>query len=519
MTERRRPWERLYLPEYVTAGAVACGWIGVYFAFRGHWLGLALPIITTVLTLVALRRGDRLARASRATLQEALRTADARNRALERLSQLASFMLQEVTLPSLFQAIADAAADLLHAEGAAISLLVEEGRFLRIEATYGMLTGTQGELLSSDASLSGWVVQHDQPVLSDDIYGDPRSTRLAGSPAPLRTGALVPLRSAGVVIGTLGVVNRRDGSRFDEDDLKLLRTLGDQAVVALDRAHTFAAIRRNEQELTEKNVQLERATRLKSEFLANMSHELRTPLNAIIGFSDLLLSGGVGDLSAEQRDLLEAILRNGRHLLELINSILDLSKVEAGRMTLMLAGTDVREAITQVVADTASLRSAKQHMCDLRLDESPLQVVADGVRVRQILFNLLSNASKFTATGGTVTLSAVRTTAPLPVPAERVGELSRLTPRDAVWVAVSDTGIGIRSEDMGKLFQEFSQVDSSASRQQQGTGLGLALCRRFVELHGGTIGAESVYGKGSTFWFILPVEGPVRRGPARLGAD
>jgi signal transduction histidine kinase len=518
MTGRRPVWDRLYVPAYVTAGAVVCGWVGVYLAFRGHWLGVALPLLATCLTLVALRRGDRLARASRARLRAALETAAARNRALERLSQLASVMLQDVTLPSLFQAVADAAADLLQAEGAGITLLVEEGRFLRFEATAGTLAGVKGDLLPSNASLSGWVVQHDQPVVSDDVEGDARAARMAGFTSPMRTGAVVPLRSAGVVIGTLGVVNRRDGQRFDDDDLKLLRTLGDQAVVALDRARTFEEIRRNERDLTAKNVELERATRLKSEFLANMSHELRTPLNAIIGFSDLILSGGLGEVSSEQRDLLEAVLRNGRHLLALINSVLDLSKIEAGRMTLALAATDLHEAITGAVADTASLRTAKHQECQVHMDDGALQVVADGVRVRQILFNLLSNASKFTPDRGQIALTVVRTSAPLPLPADRAGEQARLVPRDAVWVAVSDTGIGIRPEDMDKLFQEFSQVDSSASRQQQGTGLGLALSRRFVELHGGTIGAESIHGKGSTFWFILPVDGPVRRGALRAGA-
>jgi len=517
MIDRRAAWQRLYVPTYVTAAGVVCGWVGVYFAFRGHWLGVALPLLATGLTMVALRRGDRLARTGRASLRVALETADARNRALERLSQLASVMLKDVTLPNLFQAVADAAVDLMQADGAGITLLVEEGRFLRVEATAGILAGSQGELLPSSASLSGWVVLNDQAVVSDNIYEDPRATRLAGLGSPLRTGALVPLRSAGVVIGTLGVVNRRDGRRFDDDDLRLLRTLGDQAVVALNRAHTFEEIRRNERDLTAKNIELERATRLKSQFLANMSHELRTPLNAIIGFSDLILSGGLGDVSSDQRDLLEAVLRNGRHLLALINSVLDLSKIEAGRMTLALAGTDLREAITGAIADTASLRTAKQQDCDLRMDDGPLHIVADGVRVRQILFNLLSNASKFTAGGGQITLTLVRTNAPLPVPGDRAGEQSRLIPRDAAWVAVADTGIGIQPEDLGKLFQEFSQVDSSASRQQQGTGLGLALSRRFVELHGGTIGAESVYGKGSTFWFILPVDGPVRRTAARSG--
>ena len=145
---------------------------------------------------------------------------------------------------------------------------------------------------------------------------------------------------------------------------------------------------------------------------------------------------------------------------------------------------------------------------------APLTIVADGGRIRQILFNLLSNASKFTAEDGKISLAAVRTRAPLKQPAERAGDQARLVPQDVVWVSVTDEGIGIKREDMPKLFQEFSQVDSSSSRRAQGTGLGLALCKKFVEMHGGTIGADSVYGKGAAFWFLLPAEGPVRRATA-----
>jgi signal transduction histidine kinase len=517
MTRGERSWRRFYVPRYVTATAVGLGWLGIYFAYRSHWLGIALPVITTLLTYTALRRGELLSRRQRESLRGALETAAARNRELERLGAVTSVMLKDVDLPRIFQAVADAAHELLQVEGAMITLLVEEGRFLKVMATAGMMEAGQGQLLPGDASLSGWVVHHDEAVVTEDLYGDPRSTRVPGIVGPVRAAAMVPLRSAGLAIGTIGVLNRRDNQAFNAHDLQLLRTLGDQAVVALDRARTFEEIRRRERELIEKNAELLRAARLKGEFLANMSHELRTPLNSIIGFSDLILSGGVGEVPEVQREFLEAVLRNGRHLLRLINDVLDLSKIEAGRMALALAATDLREAMTGAVADTASLRSARRQQCEIHLDDGPLQIVADGTRVRQVLFNLLSNASKFTPEEGRITLSAVRTEAPLPTPADRAGDESRLQARDAVWVAVSDTGIGIRPDDLGSLFQEFSQLDSSASRQQQGTGLGLALSRRFVELHGGVIGVESVVGRGSTFWFILPTEGPLRRGPIRSG--
>jgi signal transduction histidine kinase len=322
---------------------------------------------------------------------------------------------------------------------------------------------------------------------------------------------MIPLRSAGVTVGTVSVYNRHDGQPFSDHDLRLLQILGDQVVVGLDRASVLEESKRNELALRTKNRELQRATQLKSEFLANMSHELRTPLNAIIGFSDLILEGGTGELTPQQREFTEAVARNGKHLLSLINSALDLSKIEAGRMTLSLAVTDLREAIERAVADTASLRTAKRQECRLHLDSALLTVVADGGRIRQILFNLLSNASKFTPEDGKIAVTAVRTRAPLRQPAERAGDQARLVPKEVVWVSVTDEGIGIKREDMPKLFQEFSQVDSSSSRRAQGTGLGLALCKKFVEMHGGTIGADSVYGKGAAFWFLLPAEGPMRR--------
>ena len=498
-------------PAALSAIAVVVGWAGVYFAFQSSWLGVVLPLVTTALTWGAVRQGERMGRERSAELRRALEAAAVRNRELERLRHLAAILLAGTDTSRLVEEVASAAADLLEAESGGVTLIVEEGRFLRVAAATGPLAPAVGSLIPVDRSIVGWVVTNDAPVVTDDLAADPRSYSVPELPVTLRTAATVPLRSAGVVIGTVSVYNRRDGRRFDDHDLRLLQILGDQVVVGLDRAAVLEQSRRNERALAAKNIELERATRLKSEFLANMSHELRTPLNAIIGFSDLILEGATGDVSPQQRDFLEPVLRNGRHLLALINSVLDLSKIEAGRMTLTLAPTDLREAITGAVSDTASLRTSKRQECTVKLDDGPLAVVADGVRVRQVLFNLLSNAAKFTPEGGLIELTAVRTRAQLPVPSDRAGDERRSVTQDVVWIAVADSGIGIAPEDMRKLFHEFSQVESSASRQAQGTGLGLALSKKFVELHGGRIGAESIPSKGSTFWFILPTEGPVRR--------
>ena len=247
--------------------------------------------------------------------------------------------------------------------------------------------------------------------------------------------------------------------------------------------------------------ELERADRMKSEFLANMSHELRTPLNAIIGFSELLKDGLLGPLSARQQEAAGDILISGKHLVALINDILDLSKVEAGRMTLDLAPVDVAELVSaslQVIREKAMV-----HRVELTLDLAPdLGVAAlDALRVKQILYNLLSNAVKFTPEGGSVTVRARR------LLAEAVNARH---PRDAVAdgeyleIEVADTGIGIAAEEQARLFQPFMQIDSSLARQHMGTGLGLTMIERLANLHGGTVGMESAPGQGSRFRVWLP---------------
>jgi signal transduction histidine kinase len=487
------------------------GWVAIYFAYRGHWLGAGLAVATTAVGLFAMQRGAEIGRLQRNRMQAAIEAATARNRELDLLRRLGSTLLGVRSSGELLEEVVLLAGNLLQAQGTAVMLMAEEGRFLRIAAGGGSLRSAAGSLLPIERSLAGWTVLNDQPVLCEDMERDPRSFAIDTLPPELHRALCVPLRSSGVVIGAACAYNRLDAKPFNEHDLTLLAALAEQVAVGLDRAFMLEETRRNERELAEKNRELVRATKMKNEFLANMSHEFRTPLNAIIGFSELLLAPELAKLDEQQRDFLESIARNGRHLLGLINNVLDLSKIEAGRMTVHLTRLDLRESIRGAVADTGSLRMGKRQVCAVEESAEPLEVVADHVRVRQVLFNLLSNASKFTADGGSINVSAVRAPVPLPIPGDRAGERPRLVSRDSVWVSVRDSGIGIRQEDREKLFKVFSQVDSSASRQQQGTGLGLALCKQFVEMHGGSIGAESVLGEGSTFWFILPVEGPIRQ--------
>ncbi len=303
---------------------------------------------------------------------------------------------------------------------------------------------------------------------------------------------LVPLRSGTKLSGVLGVV---PGEQFGVDERAALEQAAPNLAIACERSSAHyntrrlaVEVRQTAKRLEQLNAELDTAMKTKDQFLSNISHELRTPLNSIIGFTDLLLTQDLGPaLSDQQRDFLETVARNGRQLLELINELLDLQRIAAGRMELKPEAVELAGLLSEAAGSVHA--QAQQHRHALVVSPLPqdLRVQADRGRVRQVLLNLLSNAIKFTPDGGRITVAA----APVNGGAE-------------ARIAVSDTGIGIAPEDQPKLFQEFSQLDASASRKYEGTGLGLALSRRLVELHGGAIGVESEMGKGSTFWFTLP---------------
>jgi GAF domain-containing protein len=287
----------------------------------------------------------------------------------------------------------------------------------------------------------------------------------------------VPLLLDQKIMGALTIYRRQIGS-FAPEVVNLLQTFATQSVLAIQNARLF-------REIEDKSRQIEAANRHKSEFLANMSHELRTPLNAIIGFSEVLGERMFGELNEKQAEYTEDILSSGRHLLSLINEILDLSKVEAGRMELELAAFDLPLAIDN--ARTFVRERATKHgiNLDVTVDERLGDFVGDERKIKQVLLNLLSNAVKFTPEGG------------------RIGIKARQAD-GSVEISVSDTGIGIAPEDQPKIFEEFRQVGSDYAHKIEGTGLGLTLAKKFVELHGGKIWVESEVGKGSTFSFTLP---------------
>jgi signal transduction histidine kinase len=284
------------------------------------------------------------------------------------------------------------------------------------------------------------------------------------------------MRSDGVTRGI--VLLRRSPGQFDERVVNLLTTLASQSKVAIENAHLFS-------EIEEKGRQIEAANRHKSEFLANMSHELRTPLNAIIGFSEVLLDPSLAVSDEERSQFLTDVLSSGKHLLGLINEVLDLAKIEAGKMELQIEPALIQDVVEAVSNTMRSLAVKKSIDLRMESDDSLTPFPMDGARVKQVLLNLVGNAIKFTPEGGRVWVRAA-------------------SENGNVRVEVGDTGPGIAPEDHERIFQEFQQAGSESGKPQ-GTGLGLALAKKFVEMHGGRIWLESEVGKGSTFTFTLPV--------------
>jgi signal transduction histidine kinase len=384
----------------------------------------------------------------------------------------------------VFEAIAENAARLVRAWS--VTVLRWDGRFIHLVAERGGPPGS-GQLLRGESpwppnttSGTGRCIATGTVIHVPDVDLDPEADPAARELARRRgwrSDLNVPMLRDGSPIGAISVT-RAEAGPFSPAEIGLLQTFADQAVIAIENARLLS-------ELQARTRELEVASQHKSEFLANMSHELRTPLNAVIGFSDVLLQGMFGETNEKQTEYLRDILASGQHLLSLINDILDLSKIEAGRMELDLADFDLPSAIDDALLLMRERALRRGINLERHADEGLGEIRADQRKVKQVLLNLLSNAVKFTPEGGRIDV--------------RAGLAS-----GTAEISVTDTGLGIAPEHHDAVFEEFRQV-GGADKKAEGTGLGLALCRKFVELHGGRIWVKSQIGAGSTFTFTLPL--------------
>jgi signal transduction histidine kinase/CheY-like chemotaxis protein len=402
---------------------------------------------------------------------------------LRALGDVSQAVNSTIDLQTVLSTIVAKAVQLSGTEAGTIYVFDEASQEFKLRASYGMddalIAAVEEQHIRMGETVVSRAVLQRRPVQIYDVQRDSSSPVLdVILRAGFRAHLTVPLLGADRIVGAL-VVRRREPGEFAENTVNLLQTFAAQSVLAIQNARLF-------HEIEEKGRELAEASHHKSQFLANMSHELRTPLNAIIGVSEMLRE----DVEAAKQDTepLDRVLGAGRHLLALINDILDLSKIEAGRMELQLETFALAPLIANVVKTIEPLAAKNANQVTVHCDPAIGTLHADQMRLRQALLNLMSNANKFTD-HGTITIDTRQR--------EEDG-------RDWITIAVADTGIGMTAEQMGKLFQEFSQADASTTRKYGGTGLGLAISKRFCQMMGGDITVESAPGRGSTFTIRLP---------------
>jgi signal transduction histidine kinase/uncharacterized protein (UPF0335 family) len=384
-------------------------------------------------------------------------------------------------LKSVLQTLVESAARLCEADKANVTRQID-GVFYRAES-YGFSSEFMDRVktipvkpergnVSGRALLEGRTV-HIPDLLADPEYTFTEAQELGG----VRTGLGVPMMREGIPIGVFALA-RSEARPFTDKQIHMVSTFADQAAIAIENVRLF-------DEIQDKSRQLEVVSQHKSQFLANMSHELRTPLNAILGYTELMADGAYGEPSEKMLGILKRLEANGKHLLGLINDVLDLSKIEAGQLVLELSDYSVQDIAQTVRSTLEPLASDKKLAFKVEMASELPPGHGDGRRLTQVLINLVGNAIKFTD-AGEVAIKAYAN-------------------NGSFYVSVRDTGPGISAADQAKLFQEFQQADNAITRKKGGTGLGLAISKRIIEMHGGRIWVESQPGQGSTFTFTLPV--------------
>ena len=401
---------------------------------------------------------------------------------LEALGEVSQAVNSTLDLATVLSTIVATAVRLSDTDAGTIYEFNEFRREFELRATYGMdeaiVAAIRDQRLGADDKMLAEAAERREAMQVADIRsGPPSAMQDIMTRAGYRAVLAVPLLRPDRIVGAL-VIRRKRPDVFPRSTIDLLQTFAAQSVLAIQNARLFS-------EIEDKSRQLAAASKHKSQFLANISHELRTPLNAILGYTELMVDNTYGELPAKARDVLERVQSNGRHLLGLINAVLDLSKIEAGQLTLMLADYSLKEVVNAVFAAVEPLALGKQ--IGLRVEMPPDLPAGHGDerRLTQVLLNLVGNAIKFTDAGEVVVK-----------PSASNGMFK---------IAVCDTGPGIAVADQSKIFEEFRQAEISSNAHKGGTGLGLAISKRIIEMHGGRIWVESDLGRGSTFAFTLPV--------------
>jgi GAF domain-containing protein/anti-sigma regulatory factor (Ser/Thr protein kinase) len=410
---------------------------------------------------------------------------------LRALGEVGQAINSTLDVEQVLRTIVTKAVELSATDAGAIYVFDEERQEFRLRATYGMSEAMIAAISDrhigiGDANI-GEAAQRREPLQIADLREAPASPVndiILG--AGYRALLIVPLLRADRTVGLL-VVRRREPGAFPQSTVDLLETFANQSVLAIQNARLF-------REIEEKGRELELASRHKSQFLANMSHELRTPLNAILGYSELILDNVYGEPAERMRGVLERVQSNGRHLLGLINAVLDLSKIEAGQLTLSINDYSLKEVVQSVFVAVESLATAKRLALKIDVPAALPTGRGDEQRITQVLLNLVGNAIKFTEAGQVAIAASAE--------------------NGAFTVAVRDTGPGIAAADKIRIFEEFQQADNSSARSKGGTGLGLAISKRIIEMHGGRIWVESEQGQGSTFSFTLPIKVEAQTGQA-----
>ena len=399
---------------------------------------------------------------------------------LRGLGEVTQAVNSTLDLQTVLDTIVAKATQLSGTEAGVIYVFDEANRQFELRATYGMTPDMIAVIKEHHADFSeavGMATQRREPDQVADLQPSSRANELVMG-LGYRARLVVPLLAPDQIVGAL-VVRRKARGEFPTNSIDLLKTFAAQSALAIQNARLFS-------EIEDKSRQLAEASQHKSQFLANMSHELRTPLNAILGYAELIIDNVYGETPDKMRDVLDRIQRNGKHLLGLINDVLDLSKIEAGQLSLALADYSLKDVVHGVYSAVEPLASEKKLAFKVQVPSNLPRGRGDERRLTQVLLNLVGNAIKFTDRGEVVVKAVAAN-----------GTFS---------LSVRDTGPGIAENDQAKLFQEFQQADNSITRKKGGTGLGLAISKRIIELHGGKIWVESRPGQGSTFSFTLPVK-------------